>query len=99
MHVPARKEADECGPEGAAGEAVDDEVYAGVEHEEKVVDAGEEAIQWDLVIWWTQQDEENETFLCIQSKFQQNKKHPNKRMHWMRSDDVRMTYRDGANGC
>ena len=41
MHVPARKEADECGPEGAAGEAVDDEVDARVEHEEKVVDAGE----------------------------------------------------------
>ena len=37
----ASEESEEGGPEGAAGEAVDDEVYARVQHEEKVVDAEE----------------------------------------------------------
>ena len=48
-YSPAGEESQQGGPEGAAGEAVDDEVDARVEHEEKVVDAGErerEAIQF-----------------------------------------------------
>ena len=64
VYLPAGEESEQGGPEGAAGEAVDDEVDARVEHEEKVVDAGErergDSIHSDLVLHCTQQDEENE---------------------------------------
>ena len=39
-YILAREESEEGCPESAAGEAVDDKVYARVQHEEKVVDAG-----------------------------------------------------------
>ena len=62
--VPACEETQQGCPEGAAGEAVDDEVDARVEHEEKVVDAGErergDSIHSDLVLHCTQQHEDNE---------------------------------------
>ena len=65
-YSPAGEESQQGGPEGAAGEAVDDEVDARVEHEGKVVDAGErgrgrgDSIHSDLVLHCTQQDDENE---------------------------------------
>ena len=65
VYLPAGEESEHGCPEGAAGEAVDDEVDARVEHEEKVFDTGErgrgrgESIHSDLVLHCPQQDEEN----------------------------------------
>ena len=65
--VPACKETQQGCPEGAAGEAVDDEVDARVQHEKEVVDTGKWKerrsfyIHSDLQSQGTKRDEENGT--------------------------------------